>query len=609
MAVALTMVAMKAAILRNSMTGQKGSLIATGGGLGLILVAGTIAAAVLDGDLLAAAYAIWMLGWIFGPVFAGGGDETLRPEYFTLIGLPPRRLATGLLVSAFVGVAPAISLLALTGLVVVGVRQSPLAGLVALPAMALQLAIFVLLSRVAVAVLGIALRSRVGAISAGLINGVILAALGQGWILAVALGQAGGLPAGVSATVRYLPSGWGLIAVEAAGAGDWGHTALAVGAMAVLVVLLLAAWAALLTRRAGATRPSTRGRRPMRASTVSGAVLAKELRTWSRDLVRTHQLTFALAYGVFFTAAPLALGWNGMLPLAGPIFIVMAAAMSANVYGIDGTALWLTLMCPDAADVRGRQRAWLLTVGPVAVTLTLAFTSVTGGPWPLVLALTPALLGGGAGIVVLMSVYGLIPGTDPHRRGGNPLRFTEDDGAMTGQAYAVLALVALTGAPAGVAAALSGWPGVAVGVVTGVLCFWLFGLLAQRRLHSNGPELLHMMRTGKRPPAAPGSRWGWVRFEDLPRRVRIVSVVCWSTGAIPLFPQGIVAGVFKINAISERSWFLALYLPEALQWPVIVLMVLLGLSMYGLGLWLPYRHRARHRDSTASRGDVQSLTE
>ena len=52
--------------------------------------------------------------------------------------------------------------------------------------------------------------------------------------------------------------------------------------------------------------------------TGSGAVLAKELRTWSRDLVRTHQLTFALAYGVL-RGRPLLLGWNGMLPWAGPM--------------------------------------------------------------------------------------------------------------------------------------------------------------------------------------------------------------------------------------------------------------------------------------------------
>ncbi|GGL43545.1 hypothetical protein [Planomonospora parontospora] len=594
MAVALTvprtMAAMKLAVLRNSMSGQKAGSIVMGGVLGLVLAGGTLYAAFQSGDLLAAAYAVWMLGWIFGPVFAGGGDETLRPEYFTSLGLPPRRLATGLLVSAFVGVAPAISLLALSGLVVFGVRQGPAAVPVALPAMLLQLAVFVLLSRVAVAVMGLALRSRAGAVGAGLVNGAILAALGQGWVFAVALGQTGGIPAGASAAVRYLPSGWGLAAVEAAGTGAWGRAGLALGALAALVALLLAAWAALLARRAGSVKASARGRRPMTAATATGAVVAKELRTWSRDLVRTHQLTFAVAYGVFFAAAPLVLGWTAMLPWAGPIFIVMAAAMSANLYGVDGTALWLTLLSPGAADVRGRQLAWLLVVGPVAAALALGLTSVTGGPWPMVLALTAALLGGAAGIVPLIAVYALVPGIDPHRRGNNPLRSSEDDGAMTGLAYAVLVLVALTGAPAAVAAALYGWAGVAVGVATGGLCLWGFGLLAQRRLHAQGPELLHTMRTGKRPAAKPGS---WAKFDDLPKREQIITALCWSVGAIPLFPQGIVAGFLKANGTEDRSWFLALHMPEGLQWPVIVFMVLLGLGVYGLGLWIPYRRRTR----------------
>jgi ABC-2 type transport system permease protein len=153
-----------------------------------------------------------------------------------------------LLVSAFVGPAPVISLLALSGLVVAGVRES-LAGagivgvLVAVPAMVSQLAVFVLLSRVAVAVLGLALRSRLGAVGAGLINGAILAFLGQGWVFAVALGQDAGRSPSL---VRYLPSGWGLLAVR----GDYW----ALAAMVVLVVLLLGAWAA--SRGCAGRRPS-----------------------------------------------------------------------------------------------------------------------------------------------------------------------------------------------------------------------------------------------------------------------------------------------------------------------------------------------------------------
>ncbi|WP_440103442.1 hypothetical protein [Streptosporangium sp. H16] len=590
MAVELTMVSMKVAVLRHSMSGQRAGFVVMGALVGLVLAAGTIFTALSWPDLLPAVYAVWMLGWIFGPVFAGGGDETLRPEYFTLLGLRPRRLASGLLVAAFVGVAPVISLLALTGLAVLGVRQGVAAALVSIPALLLQLVVFVLLSRVAVALLGLALRSRVGAVGAGLTNGLILAFLGQIWVVFMALGQTAGVPPVVATAARYLPSGWGTVAVEAAASADWSRALAALGGMALLVVLLLAAWAALLTRRAGAPRAATRGRRPIRATTASGAVLAKELRTWSRDLVRTHQLTFALAYGVCFAAAPLLVGWTGMLPWAGPVFVVMAAAMSANLYGTDGTALWLTLMTPGASDVRGRQHAWLLTVAPVALVVTVSLAAVTGGPWPMLVAVLLALLGGGAGLVPLVSVYGLIPGTDPHRRGGNPLRSTEEDGAVTGMVYAVLALTALTAAPAAIAAGFLGWAGVAVGILTGALCYWGLGLLAERRLLEKGPELLDTMRTGRRPAPKPGAR-GRLPFESLPRHKQIIIGICFTVGAIPLFPQGLLAGYLKASESPTRAWFLALYLPPWLQWPTIVFMVLLGVGLYTTGVVLSYRRK------------------
>ena len=590
MAVALTMVQMKVAVLRHSMTGQRAGFVFMGAVVGLVLAAGTVFLALLGPDMLTAVYAVWMLGWIFGPVFAGGGDETLRPEYFTLLGLRPRRLASGLLVAAFVGVAPAISLLALTGLTVFGVRQGVAAALVSVPALLLQLAVFVLLSRVAVALLGLALRSRVGAIGAGLTNGLILAFLGQIWVVFVALGETNGIPPVVTTMTRYLPSGWGTVAVEAAASADWTRVSAALGGLALLVVLLLAAWAVLLTRRAGASKAATRGRRPIQATTASGAVLAKELRTWSRDLVRTHQLTFAFAYGVFFAAAPLLMGWTGMLPWAGPVFVVMAAAMSANLYGTDGTALWLTLMTPGARDVRGRQHAWLLTVAPVALVLTVSLAAVTGGPWPMLLAVLPALLGGGAGLVPLVSVYGLIPGTDPHRRGGNPLRSTEDDGAVTGTVYAVLVLTALTAAPAAIAAGFLGWAGVAVGALTGALCYWGFGLLAERRLLERGPELLDTMRTGHKPASRPGAG-GRLPFDSLPRHKQIIIGFCFTVGAIPLIPQGLLAGYLKVSESPTRAWFLALHLPPWLQWPTIVFMVLLGVALYATGVILSYRRK------------------
>ncbi|MGW4795256.1 hypothetical protein ACWEPC_22875 [Nonomuraea sp. NPDC004297] len=576
MAVALTMARMKIAILRHSIKGQQRGMMSSAATLGVLLALGTAYLAFQDGEWLAAAYSVWMLGWIIGPVFSGGGDETLRPEFFSLLGLPARRMASGLLVAAFVGVAPAVSLLALVGLVVAGARDGVVGALVAVPAMVLQLAVFVLLSKVTVALLGLALGSRVGAIGAGVVNGVILAFLGQIWVFMVALGQGGQIPE----FVRYLPSGWGLLAVR----GEYA----ALAALVVLVGLLLAAWAALLTRRVGASGTSARGRRPMRASGPYGAVVAKELRSWTRDLVRNHQLAFAFTYGVAFSAMPLVVGIKEMVPLAGPLFIMMAAAMTSNAYGLDGTAHWLTLMTPGASDVRGRQLAWLAAVGPVGLVLAVLCTAVVGGPWPLVMAATFALLGGAAGMVPLVSVVGLVPGIDPKKRGGNPLRTSEDDGSLTGMAYLMLVLVAVTAAPAVVVAVLFGWWGVPAGLLTGALCWWGLGLLAERRLTAAGPELLHLMRTGRRPGGGKAAEAGsaFKLPENMSRTQRMIVMICASFGAIPLVPQGIVAAVFVSNGQLRQSWFLATHMSPGLRWPVAIGFMLLGLGMYATGLWL-----------------------
>ncbi|WP_433055132.1 hypothetical protein [Dactylosporangium sp. CS-033363] len=567
MAVELTMAQMKLAVMRHSYRGQRAQTAGTGAVIGVVLAAGTAYLGYLGPDFLAAGLAVWMLGWMLGPVFMGGGDETLRPEYFAMLGLPPRRLAAGLLAASFVGVAPLVTLGALAGLIVAGTRLGVVNTLIAVPAMLLQLAVFVLLSKVSVALVGIALRSRIGAIAAGVVNGVILSSLGQIWVFMVAFGVAG-----TPRAVWFLPSGWGLLAVR----GEWW----ALAALAALVLLLLALWAALLGRRAGRPRVSGRGRRPITASTPAGAVVAKEMRTWSRDLVRNHQLAFALAYGVWFAASPLVIGWNGMLPYAGPIFIVMAAGMASNLYGTDGTALWLTMLSPGATDVRGRQLAWIATQGAIAVPLTVICTAFVGGPWPLVLALLPALLGGAAGLVPLVSVYALVPGTDPHKRAGNPLRTSEDDGGLTGLAYLMLALVLISGAPAALVAIYFGWAGLPVGLLTGALCYWLFGRLAERRLLTHGPELLDTMRTGRKASSR------IVRYENLSNVQKNIAGIGFGLGAIPLFPQGIVALLFVTNGKTDASWFLATYLPAPWNYAVAIGFILLGLALYGSALWV-----------------------
>jgi hypothetical protein len=58
--------------------------------------------------------------------------------------------------------------------------------------------------------------------------------------------------------------------------------------------------------------------------------------------------------------------------------------------------------------------------------------------------------------------------------------------------------------------------------------------------------------------------------------------LCW----IPIFPQGLVPAIMKLTESPTRSWFVALYLPDAYQWPLIAAMLALGLAMLRAGMSL-----------------------
>ncbi|MEU4509265.1 hypothetical protein AB0G05_07210 [Nonomuraea wenchangensis] len=586
-ALAQHMVRMRLALTRNSLHGDNATNLYTGASLGLILAFGTIAVAVLWPAYLPITLAVWLSGWIFGPIFIGGGNEALRPEYFSMLPAPPGRVAAALLAGAFAGPAPVINLVALLSLPVYGWRFGPAGVLVGLVAAAATLVTMVMVSRVIVALIGLFVRSRATAAAVGVLTGTAIGLCSNGWALLVALGGSD-TGAWSDLLVRVLPSGWGVAAVEA----PWPLALAILAGNAVVIVLLLAAWSALLSRRVvsaarGGVPPHRGTPRPLPAAGGARVVAAKELRAWWRDLVRIQLLATAFAYAIVTPLLLVTIGVWVMFPFMGLIAIVMAAASSANLYGADGTALWLTLMTPGAerADVRGRQLAWFLIVGPAAVVLSLAGTLVSGETWawPWVLGLLPALLGGGAGVIVLLAVTSLVPGTDPHKRGGNPLSTGADETAETSLAWLVLVAVPAIALPAAGVILLDPWAGVATGVLTGALAAWGFGRIAYRRLESHGIELLNLMKHG---PAPQGDK---PTTADLPLKHRIGVTICYTIAWLPLFPQGLVPMVMKIIGVQDRGWFLALHLPPVWQWPTIIFMIALGLLMYGYAILIPMR--------------------
>lgn len=504
------LIRMKLAVLRRSWTGVRGAALMSGAVVGLAGAAGTlwlVATRGTDaGDLLAVMLFGWAVGWVAGPVIMGT-DQAVRREHLALLPLSARRTATGLLGAALVGVGPAVTLIALTSLVAYGVAFGPAAAVVAVPAAALTLLLLVLLSHVVLALVGALLGGRVSAALLAIPWAALIALTGNGWAPIAALAGShplvGELPPVLATALRVLPPGWPLAAVEAAGRGQWALVGAALAGLAALVLALHEAWTRLLRRpAAAASLPCGRSRQWAWPGGRLGAVLGRELRTWSRDFIRIHYLAFAVAYGLVYVLLPLFVGSTGYFPVTGIIVVTLAAACSAHLHSSDGTALWMTLVVPGAeqTDVRGRQLAWLAAVAPVGIGLTVAGVLISGHhwTWPVVSALLPAVLGTGAGVLVLLSVYAPVRVPDPHRRGNTP---GQDTGAVAAVVWPALILTALGAAPAlavVVAGTMRGepllqWAATPVGVLTGVALAWGLGRLAGRRLAARGPELLQRL--------------------------------------------------------------------------------------------------------------------
>ncbi|MEU8837275.1 hypothetical protein [Streptomyces sp900116325] len=593
---------MKLAVMRRDISGARSSWVFGGGVIGLALAVGTIALATLKAtqqstvmDLIAVVLGVWTLGWMLGPAYSG--QPVLRGEQFQLQPIPRHRLALGLFGAAFVGVTAPVSLVAFTVLVAFAIRLgSGVSVAVAVLAVVLQLAFVVLLSRLTAHLFGALSRSRIGAAVSASLSAAMLVASSSCWIVFVAIHSlaAAGFSHGISITVRSLPSSWGVLAVEASSRSDWPMTVVPLSGLVLLVLLLWVAWNRSLGPARWA-RPTVRGSTAERAmvggrmlSGATAAVFIKELRTWWRGPQRTQSLVVSPAFAVMTCLVPLASHSTVFLPFLGAVTALMSAVTAANLFGQDGTAMWLGLLIPgsERADVRGRQLAWLAIYGPMSLALAALGMAVGGHPElrPWALASTIALLGGGAGLLPLVAIDQLVPGPDPREIKSAPLNHSD----VTGQAFVMMVMALGTATPA-VGTVLLGqqlhnptlrWAGLAVGAITGVLSLTLLGRAAHRSLATRGPELLYLMRTGKEQRTRSGE--GASFLQAMPKHRQRLFWSTFSVGCVALFPQALVPLLMKLSGKAARVWFLALYMPGPWQWPVIALMFVLGVASFGL---------------------------
>ncbi|MFF5180622.1 hypothetical protein ACFY2Q_21560 [Micromonospora sp. NPDC000316] len=600
---------MRAAMLRRSLREHPGPVVA--GLVGLLAAAWLIRYA-LHGDrhTLALLVGAWVLGWIVLPLLLGGGRGRVRPVHLRLEPIGGAPAAIGLLAASAIGIGPAVSLVALTALPVHAARYGPVPVLVTACGAVLLWLLGLIGSAIALEIVGHA-GGPAGALLTGIVTGTAMGVAGSLWAVfpwvSVLLIEA---PDDVVRVVGYVPSDWPFAAV--AEAPDRG--ALLMAALAGIVVLCVAAYIVLVRRainagvpfrprgttavpRSGAPDRDPRG--PSEASRGGDgrerrgwpgwmppavrAVAGREVRAWMRHPLRLQYLAFAVVYGALLAGLPLLSDVELLLPWAGSLAVLGAAAMSAGLVGLDGTALWLPFTTPDGerAEVRGRVVAWLALVTPIGVLLTAAGIVLAPQVDALAaLSVLPALLGAGASVPVWVSLLRVRPVADPRHptSADNPTDIVSVLVATAGGLLAAAPVLALV---------IWGPPGVApllplVGLLSGAVALWGGLRLADDRLVRRGTEVLAAAGQRSRPPETViPLKWDaeWYRENKATAWALVLLTVGW----IPVIPQGVMPLAFGIDG----GWIVAGHLEGSAHTAVGLGMVAVGVAMLltGLVLW------------------------
>ncbi len=464
-------------------------------------------ALIRDGIVVAGSVAV--VGFIVVPLLFGV-DDTMDPRKFALFGLPNRRLATALAVTALIGIPAIVLGIVLLGTVITwsrGVGET----VVALLAAAIAFGTCLLLARAVTALASFLLATRrarellgvLGLLLVVVLSPVIVGLTTVDWA-ADGRRVLGGLADGLG----WTPLGAAFAVPGDAVAGDWGAAVLKLLIALATLVLLFFAWVGLVEimlvtpGREGSAK-SYRGlgwfdRLPQNPT---GAVAARSITYWLRDarywvsivMVPLAPLVVLVAFGV--VGVPMDL--LGLVPV--PLMCLFLGWTLHNDTAYDSTAVWLHLVSGvrGAADRFGRLVP-VLVLGVLVIGLGSAVTVFVLDDWrtlPSLIGVSTVLLFSGLGIGSVSSARFPYPAVKP---GDSPFQQPQSTGSISALVQSITMFGSLIVAIPAVAFALLGifddpaWhlasfvSGTLLGVLVLVLGVWLGGRVFDRR----GPEIL-----------------------------------------------------------------------------------------------------------------------
>ncbi len=460
-----------------------------------------------DGMIVAGSVVV--LGFFVVPLVQGI-DDTMDPRTFALFGIPNRRLAFGLALSALIGV-PAIALTLILAGTIVTWSRGPGETLLALVSAVLILATCTLASRVSTGIAALLLSTRRAREFSGLLGILLLVMIAPVVVLLVNLDWARDglqLLGGLGDILRWTPLGAAWAAPGDAANGDWGLAILEILIAAATAYVLWLAWQGLVARMLvtpGRESPVRQyaglgwfDRMPPNAI---GAIAARSITYWGRDSRYWVSLVMIPIVPIL-VIVPLAVAgvpahYLALLPV--PIMCIFLGWTIHNDVAYDSTAIWLHIASGTrgVADRIGRLVPALFA-GIVVIGLGSAVSVYFYGDWvalPSVLGVSTSILLAAIGFSSFTSARFPYPAPKP---GDSPFAQPQasDTAAALVQSFSFMGSIILS-LPA-IAFALLGifidpvwhlpalYAGLGMGFLSVVCGIWLGARVFDRR----GPEII-----------------------------------------------------------------------------------------------------------------------